>query len=310
MTEDRVLTFHNGTCCKCGAAEDLIRISEFGKAVCRDCYPEFVRRRIELTVRRFRMIPRRTRVAVAVSGGADSGSLLHALARTRGRLSFFVTAIHIDMGLGDYSSASREVCEAQAGEVGVPLAIDAVRDHGIEVAPIKGWPTCAVCGAVRRALLPRLARRVGADVIATGHTLDDQLQFMLKNILSGRLAGPAPVLHGTPGWPAKVKPLIQIPDVATETYAEVVGLPTMQEPCPLFEPDTHRFKEVFDILERHAPMGKFRFWSTLRGVMEAVDEEAGEEHPCPVCGEPTRMPVCPICRLRAAQEGRQEPRRA
>lgn len=303
MANPRPLTFHDGDCCKCGAADGLIRISEFGKALCPDCYPEFVRSRIEGTVRRFRMIPQRARVAVAVSGGADSGALLHALAATRGRLNFFATAVHIDMGLGEYSAASLEACRAQARAAGITLEVDRVAAWGVEVVPVRGRPMCAVCGAVRRALLPRLARRVGADVIATGHTLDDQLQFMLKNILSGRVAGPPPTLAATEGRPAKVKPLIQIPDAATTEYARIVGIPTVAGECPHFVPDTHRFKEVFATLERHAPMGKLQFWATLRRVSEATEEQdGGRERPCPGCGEPTWMPICPICRLRAEQE--------
>ncbi len=259
MSPDR-LTFHDETCCRCGTPDDLIRISEFGKALCPDCYPEFVRSRIERTVRRFRMIPKGRHVAVAVSGGSDSAMLLHALARTRSRLSFRMTAIHIDMGLGDYSNACIDIVRRQCAAARVSLEIDFVRNYDITIEAISTWPVCAVCGGVRRALMPRLARRVGADVFATGHTLDDQLQFMLKNILSGRAVSPPPVLPATSFGPAKAKPLIQIPDAAGETYARIVDLPIIGEECPHFLPDTHRFKDIFDLLEKQAPMGKGQFW--------------------------------------------------
>ncbi len=301
MLANGALTYHDGSCCRCKATADLVRISEFGKALCPHCYPGFVQRRVELTVRRFRMIPRRSHVAVALSGGTDSGALLHILREATRRLNFRLTALHVDMGLGDYSACSLAVSREQAERAHVTLEVDAVTRHGVQVAPLEGRPVCAVCGAVRRCLLPRLARRVGADVLCTGHTLDDQLQFMLKNILSGHLSCPAPVLPGTAGWPTKVKPLIMIPEVGTKTYARLLGIPTVADPCPHFDPASHRFKAVFDLLEQEAPLGKLQFWSILRQAMRGRPEDEVAEHPCPRCGEPTHMTLCPLCRLREAQ---------
>jgi hypothetical protein len=51
-------------------------------------------------------------------------------------------------------------------------------------------------------------------------------------------------------------------------------------------------------------MGKLQLWQVLRRVMKPSRPDAGREHACPECGETTWMPVCPLCRLRAAQEGR------
>ena len=82
------MIFHDDDCTRCGATEDLIRISELGRALCPRCFPEFLRGRVEGTVRRFRMIPKRAHVAVAVSAGSDSACLLHILAATRARLNF------------------------------------------------------------------------------------------------------------------------------------------------------------------------------------------------------------------------------
>ena len=296
------MVFHSGSCCKCGGTDGLICISEFGKALCPRCYPEFVRRRMEATVRRFRMIPKGCRVAVAISGGGDSGALLDMLARTRGRLNYTLTAIHLDMGLDPYSQDCIEVCREQARKCTVSLELERAEDYGVTVSPVGQWRTCAVCGAVRRALLPRIAQRLRADVICVGHTLDDQLMFMLKNVLSGHPESPAPLLPARPGYPAKAKPLIQIPEQATKRYAELIGLPVMREPCPHFKDEAHRLKEVFHHLERLAPMGKLQFFHTMRTVMRPESDDTTTEGPCEVCGAQTRMRVCPICRLKEAQE--------
>lgn len=302
MQTPRAMIFHDDDCTRCGATDDLIRISELGRALCPDCFPEFLRGRVEGTVRRFRMIPKRAHVAVAVSGGSDSACLLHILAATRARLNFRLSAIHVHMGLGEYSDRCLETVRDQCLRSHVSLELERVENHGVRVEPIAGWPVCAVCGAVRRALMPRVALRIGADVLATGHTLDDQLQYMLRNILSGRPTSPAPVLQPTGFAPRKVKPLIQVPDTASEQYVRLAGLPTTEESCPLFLPDSHRFKEVFDLLEQRAPMGKMIFWQVLRKVMKPGADEDETCHACPVCGEPTTMHACPICRLKEAQD--------
>jgi len=296
------MIFHDDDCTRCGATEDLIRISELGRALCPRCFPEFLRGRVEGTVRRFRMIPKRAHVAVAVSAGSDSACLLHILAATRARLNFRLSAIHIHMGIGEYSDVCHEIVREQCSRSRVSLEVERVDSHGVRIDPIAGWPVCAVCGAVRRALMPRVALRIGANVLATGHTLDDQLQYMLRNVLSGRPVSPAPVLQPTGFAPLKVKPLIQVPDTASEEYVRLAGLPIAGEPCPRFVPDSHRFKDVFDLLEQRAPMGKMIFWQVLRKVMRPGDDEEDTCHDCPICGEPTTMHICPICRLREAQE--------
>lgn len=301
MTE-RALAIHDGVCVRCGAAENLVRISEFGKAVCEECFPEFLRRRIEATVRRYRMIPKRAHAVVAVSGGKDSGALLLALAQTRSRLNFTLTAIHLDMGLGEYSEASLAAAQAQAARACAQLVVERVADHGVRVAPVRDWPLCSVCGALRRALLPKVAVRLRADVLCTGHTLDDQLQYILKNTLSGRPASPRAVQAPRLGFPRKSKPLIEIPDIATATYARLTALPVVEQSCPAFDPTSHRLKGVFELMERLAPMSKLQYWRAMRKVLEP-DEEQGEERPCNVCGETTWFETCPLCRLRAEQQG-------
>ena len=98
--------------CRCGRTQTLYSMTELGSPLCGACFPESMQRRVEKTVRRFSMIPKGSKVAVAVSGGKDSGSLLHILkALARGRLNFRMVAIHVDMEIGDFSQASREVCE-------------------------------------------------------------------------------------------------------------------------------------------------------------------------------------------------------
>ena len=302
----RPAAFHDGNCVICRRVDDLHRISEVGKAVCARCAPVLLRQKIESTVRRYRMIRKREAVAVALSGGKDSGALLHALQHLRGRLSFSLIALHVHMGLGEYSDRSLEACRRQASALGVPLRVAQAEEYGVRVEGTKQWPGCAVCGTVRRTILGRWCRDLGVDSYCTGHTLDDQLQFMLKRLLSGRHDAPHPVGHDIPSYPRKCRPLFFLPDAALALYAQAVGLHTVEGQCPRFVREAHRFKEVFDLLESIAPLSKGQFLEAVLPTMP-LRPNYGRERPCRECGQLTTMPICPLCRLRAHQQGEPVP---
>lgn len=294
------LSFHDGSCCSCGVTGELYRFTEFGKAVCPECYPLFFQRRIASTLRRYGMTQRGDTLGVAVSGGKDSAALLHALCHLRQRLRVTVVALHVDMGLGEYSERSLQTVRALVEPLAVPLVVERVADQGVHVEPAGNFRMCSVCGAVRRALLDRVGLREGFSAVCTGHTLDDRLQQMLKRLLTGRLDAPRPLLPGDAYHPRKIKPLSFIPDRASAAYVELLGLPHLTQPCPQFDPQSHRLKAVFELLEELAPMGKRQLANNLQQAMQAEAPGVAEQ-PCPDCGNPTRSGVCPLCRLRRLQ---------
>lgn len=297
------MTFHDGSCARCGAAEEpLYRFTEFGKAICPRCFPAFFRRRVCRTARRFQMIRKGDLIGVALSGGKDSAALLHTLWTERCRLNIRIIGLHVDMGLGEYSDHSRQVVEELTGNLRVPLVIERVADYGVQIQPAGSFRMCSVCGAVRRALLDRVGLRERVDAVATGHTLDDWLQQMLKRLLTGRLDAPPPVLPGDEFHPRKIKPLCLMPDEASAAYGECLGLPVVKQQCPQFDPQSHRLKQVFELLEQLAPSSKTQLVNSLRRAMKEPPP-GGPDRPCPECGQPTGTTVCPICRLRSLPSG-------
>ena len=142
-------------------------------------------RRVGRTIRRRALFSRGDRVAVALSGGADSVALLLLLRALAPRHGFDVVgAIHVNHGLREGEAAGDEVfCRALADRLALPLdsgAVDtrtrAARDHvSIETAARE----------LREAFLTDAAARLGADVVATGHTADDQAETVLLRLLRG-----------------------------------------------------------------------------------------------------------------------------
>jgi tRNA(Ile)-lysidine synthase TilS/MesJ len=241
---------------------------------------------------------------VAVSGGKDSGSLAHILRElSKGRLNFRVVALHIDMELGEYSERSRAVCEELCERIGLDLVTVGIGEWGVKVQPTGRYPSCAVCGGIRRPILILMARRLGADVLATGHTLDDQLNYALKDLLSGKSNPPRPVTPKGPVFPQKVKPLFHLPDRALAIYARLMELPLVEGACPRFVPEAHRFKDVFEVLESLAPLSKKQLMSALSRNLKRPPPDTREWHLCEECREPTYFHPCPLCRLRGWQTG-------
>jgi len=299
--EEAPLAFHDGSCARCGATESLIRFSELGKAFCPACFPEAFQRRVLRTIRRYQMLPKgRQHIGVAVSGGKDSASLLHALHSLSWPLNLQLSAVHIHMGLGEYSEHCERVVRELAAGLSVPLIIEYVADYGVRIEPVGTFAQCAVCGAVRRALLDRVGLREGFAALAVGHTMDDWLQQILKRLLTGRLDAPKPVLPGDAFHPRRIKPLSLLPDRACEKYVALMRLPIVPIACSHFQPETHRLKRVIALLEELAPASKQQLLHTLSQAMQAPSP-GGPDHPCPDCGHPTGTDLCPICRLRRAQ---------
>jgi tRNA(Ile)-lysidine synthase TilS/MesJ len=207
------------------------------------------------------------------------------------------------MELGEFSQQSRQVCEELVETCRVELVTTPVSTRGLQVQATGRFPTCSVCGAIRRPMLAVMARNVGADVLVTGHTLDDQLVYALKDLLSGKSNPPRPVRPKGPVFPQKAKPLFHLPDRALEVYARLVGLPVVEKTCPLFVPDAHRFRDVFEALESLAPLAKKQLLSALSRHLKRPALPDREGRPCPVCGDLTYYDPCPLCRLREWQSG-------
>lgn len=289
-------------CGVCGTQEDVLVVTEWTRGLCRRCLPRAVENRVLSDIRRRQMIAPRDKVGVAVSGGKDSATLLAILANLRRRKPFTLAAVHIDMGLGEFSRQSRQAVEDLCRRYAVRLIVEPVEKYGVRAEPTGPWPVCAVCGGIRRAIFPRVARRENFDVFATGHTLEDMLQILLKQLISGKDFCPKPVLPATPYDPKKIKPLYFVPERVTSAYAEICGLEHAADTCPHFPPDTHRFKDVFEHLETLAPMAKIQVLTNLGRLMKPPPI-ADRPYACEDCSEASRRPLCPLCMLRRMQAG-------
>lgn len=253
-------------------------------------------RRVGEAVARFGMIRAGDRVAVGFSGGKDSFTLLSALLalQRRAPVRFEVRAFTIDQGK---FLAPVEPFREWMREHGVEwvLRADNPSLRLLEEQPGHG---CDLCSRFRRRAVYALARELGANVIALGHTADDFCESLLRNAMfTGRLAALPPVTVSRKGEFRLIRPLVYVTEDLTTAWAEASGAPVIPCGCSMKTGTVRRgLRQMLAELEREHPHLK----STLLHAMENVDtsrlldlrffeparEEGAAGAPLPLLDEP------------------------
>ena len=160
------------------------------------------------TIRRYDLLPRGTRVAVAVSGGADSVALLSVLLELAPRGEFSVVGlVHVNHQLrGPESERDQKFAAALAHRVHVPAHVERVEVRRVAAAERRSIEEAA--RRLRYAALERGRRVLGADRMAVGHTRDDQAETVLLRLLRG--AGPRGLAGIYPRNGTIVRPLLDV----------------------------------------------------------------------------------------------------
>jgi tRNA 2-thiocytidine biosynthesis protein TtcA len=185
-------------------------------------------RKVGEAIERFRMIREGDRVAAAVSGGKDSMAMLEALLllQKRAPINFSVCAFTVEQGkflrpiepIGEYLRTRGVDWSLHRDNPSIRL-IDEQPDHG-----------CDLCSRYRRRAVYQIARGLGANVIAFGHTADDFCESLFRNALfTGRLSSLPPITSSRQKDFRLIRPLVYVPETLTRGYSEALGIPVI--PC-------------------------------------------------------------------------------
>jgi len=179
-------------------------------------------------IARFNMIRQGDRVAVALSGGKDSLTLLELLLRLQRRapIQFEVCAFTVEQGK---FLRPLEPLAAYLRQRGVDWTCfhDKPSVRLLREQPDHG---CDLCSRYRRRAVYEVARGLGAKVIAFGHTADDFCEAFLRNALfTGRTSSLPPVAWSRDREFRLIRPLVFVPEPDTEAYTRQLGVPLI--PC-------------------------------------------------------------------------------
>jgi tRNA 2-thiocytidine biosynthesis protein TtcA len=183
-------------------------------------------------IRDFALVEDGDKIMVAVSGGKDSYTLLHLLARLRERapIDFDLVAVNLDQGQPGYPA---EVVERHFQAVGVPYRMLHRDTYSVvrRLVP-EGKTTCPVCSRLRRGVLYNAAAEMGCTKIALGHHRDDLVETLLLSALySGALKSMPPKLRSDDGRNVVIRPLCYAAEEDIAAFAAAMQFPIV--PCDL-----------------------------------------------------------------------------
>jgi tRNA 2-thiocytidine biosynthesis protein TtcA len=223
-------------------------------------------RKVGEAIGRYRMIRDGDRVAVALSGGKDSATLLETLLllQKRAPVEFTVRAFTVEQGkflrpiepLAEYLR-KRDVEWTYYRDKPSLRLINDQPEHG-----------CDLCSRYRRRAVYEVARGLGANVIAFGHTADDFCESFLRNALfTGRLSSLPPVTWSRDREFRLIRPLVFVREELTRSFAESVGAPLI--PCGCSQKTgtvRETLRDMFSRLEKDFPHLKETMLAALANV--------------------------------------------
>ena len=174
------------------------------------------------------LIPPGARVLAACSGGGDSVALAALLCELEPETDWSVAGLlHVNHGLRGASADEDEAfCRQLARDLGVPIAVE--RADVAARARAERISVEAAGHRVRYELFERMVREGAADLVATGHTRDDQAETVLLRLLRG--AGPAGLAGIRPRIGAVVRPLLDVRRRELREYLRLRGLSHREDP--------------------------------------------------------------------------------
>lgn len=252
------------------------------------------------------MIKKNDKIAVGLSGGKDSCVLLHCLADLKKDLPFELVAITIDEGIAGYRSKTLEIAKRECEKLGVEHFVFSYKkeagktmDEIVEKNP-EDIP-CSHCGILRRYLLNRAAKEVGANKLAIGHNLDDTAQTVMMNIMKNEPARLArlnePVVNDN-RFVKRIKPLLYSPEKEVAIYAILKGIELERMDCPYAKwAFRGHVRKILNESEEKYPGTKYKIVNSLESIEKYLKPIAKEIElvTCKNCGEPTSRETCMYC---------------
>lgn len=203
--------------------------------------------RVRCAIDDYHMIENGDKIAIGISGGKDSLTLLHALSHLRSFYpnSFEIYAITVDLGFQNIDYSEIEVlCHSLNVEYRVIKT---------EIAKIvfdikKESNPCSLCAKMRKGALNDAIKELGCNKIAYAHHKDDVIETMLMSLIyEGRLHTFSPVTYLERTGITVIRPLIYLSEAEVLGFVHKSCLSVLKNPCPV---DGHTKREYIKNLLR------------------------------------------------------------
>lgn len=290
--------------CFCGKGA-IIFLPYSKKHLCEQHFLRLFERRFRKTVREFDMLKSGDRVAVGLSGGKDSCALLQCLAQLN--MPIELIAITINEGIAGYRERTLKTAQRECEKHGIEhVVLDFETEAGMSLDRIvekegDGLP-CSHCGVLRRYLLNKGARDLGASKLATGHNLDDVAQTVMMNIMRNepsRLARYLNPIVESERFVRRLRPFMRTPEREIAIYCMVKGIELDRKDCPYanFAFRGH-VRAMLNQAEERYPGTKFRILNSFLEMEDTLRAKYKDSDVsfCESCGDPSADTQCMFCK--------------
>ncbi len=294
-----------------------VYVDQSGKKYDKSEFIRYFEKKVLYTIRKYDMLGKDEKIVAAISGGKDSVSMAHILNKILSKQGKKLQALLIDEGIPSYRDATVKDAVEFCKNENIKLTIVSARKEfkfGLNDALKKlQMNPCTICGTMRRYLMNKYGRKLGATKIATGHNLDDEAQTILMNQFKGNVnlsakLGPVTGVKDHKKFIRRIKPLYFVTEKEVTIYSTLKQFPVKYSECPNAR-DTFRsqVRDHLNTLENSFQGIKNGVINTFLEILPDLrKKEHGKIVECIECQEPSARPVCSMCELLEKYSGKKK----
>ena len=269
--------------CSICKKEAVIYREHEGRALCRRHFLDSVDKSVRKSIRRNGLLPRGSHVAVGVSGDNDSMLLLYLLCRlNEKRRDLQISAILADEGIRGHRKKMVPAIEKYCKFQGIRLYMISYMDvFGMTLDEVggrlkdKNADMCACCQMLRMTALNRESKVIGADCLALGCNMDDEVQAITAGYFSCDIMPEMKSLFKfvkeQPTSLRIIKPLAEVPESEAALYARLKGFYVEPKKCPYQSTSFgRRIGDILDNLEAKHSGVKFNILRTHEKIEQVL----------------------------------------
>lgn len=226
---------------------------------------------IKKTILQYKMIEEGDRVAVGLSGGKDSSTLLYILTVLREQLPFHFELIPISLSLG-FEDFDILPLKKFVNQLGHELYIKETNISQIVFDYKQEKNPCSLCANLRRGILFENATLLNCNKLAYGHHLDDGVETFFMNLFyGGKLGVFKPTTYLDRANITLIRPMIAIEEKTIIKFIAAKNIPVIHNPCPA-DKNTKR-EEMKDLVKNLSTKYPDLRQSFLNGAMNVREED-------------------------------------
>lgn len=213
----------------------------------------------------YQMIESGDKIAVGISGGKDSLTLLYALHGLQRfyPISFTLCAVTVDLGFENLKlDKIKELC----GSLQIPYYVISTDIGKIIFEERREKNPCSLCAKMRKGALNDVIRELGCNKVAYAHHKDDVVDtLMMSLIYEGRLHTFQPVTHLDKTEITVIRPLIYMNEADIIGFVHKYDVPVVKSPCPADRHTKREYiKELLQGINQETPGVKERMFTAVQ----------------------------------------------